>query len=217
MSITTVVPTGQAAASHASAGATNAHAPAGSTPFPVHTSETAPHGSRPAVTGVQHALGFLPNLFATIAESPTALTGYLALDGVLGKGSFSPAERQLILTAVSAANGCAYCMAAHSTFAVSLHAAPDALAAARGTGHADDSRLDALVGFVHAVVRARGHVAPEVVEHFFAAGLSPAQALEIAANVGLKTNGNYIDGFAHVPLDVALEPQRWMPNASTAA
>ena len=53
-------------------------------------------------------------------------------------------------------------------------------------------------------------------ERFFAAGFSPAQALEVVANVGLKTISNYIDGFAHVPLDAVLEPQRWMSNAVTA-
>jgi hypothetical protein len=33
--------------------------------------------------------------------------------------------------------------------------------------------------------------------------------MEVAANVGLKTISNYIDGFAAVPLDLALESQRW--------
>jgi uncharacterized peroxidase-related enzyme len=135
---------------------------------------------------------------------------------VLAKGSFGAAERQLILTAVSAANGCTYCVAAHSTFAHGLRAAPDALAAARGTGHAADARTDALVAFVHAVTRERGHVGDDALARFLAAGFTPAQALEVAANVGLKTISNYIDGFAHVPLDDALAPQRWERPAGDA-
>jgi AhpD family alkylhydroperoxidase len=76
----------------------------------------------------------VPNLFATMAGSPEVLAGYLALDGVLAKGTFGAADRQLILTATSAANGCAYCTAAHSTFAAGLRAAPDALAARGAPG-----------------------------------------------------------------------------------
>jgi uncharacterized peroxidase-related enzyme len=184
---------------------------AADTPFPAHTVRTAPDRSRPALEGVGRALGFVPNLFATMAGSPETLAGYLALDGVLAKGTFGPAERQLILTAVSAANGCAYCTAAHSTFAAGLRAAPDALAAARGAGHAADARTDALIGFTHAVVRERGHVGREAVGRFLAAGFTPAQAMEVAANVGLKTISNYIDGFAEITLDDALAPQRWEP------
>jgi AhpD family alkylhydroperoxidase len=150
-----------------------------------------------------------------MSESPVVLNGYLALEAVLARGTFTAAERQLVLVAASATNGCAYCAAAHSTFAASLHASDDALAAARGSGHADDPRTDALITFTHAVARDRGHVGPEVLERFLAAGFTTAQAMEVAANVGLKTISNYIDGFAHVPLDGALVPQRWAAPLSS--
>ncbi|GJG86734.1 alkyl hydroperoxide reductase AhpD [Gemmatimonadetes bacterium T265] len=186
------------------------------THFPPHTLETAPAASRPALAATQQALGFLPNMFAALGESPVVLNAYGALDAALGQGTFTPAERQLILTAASATNGCAYCSAAHSTFAAGLRATPDAVAAARGTGHAADPRTEALVAFVHAVVRARGRVEHAVVDHFLAAGFTPAQAIEVVANVALKTVSNYVQGFADVPLDAALAPQRWEPNTVTA-
>ena len=101
--------------------------------------------------------------------------------------------------------------AAHSTLASSLPVPADALAAARGTGHSADARLDGLIAFTHAVTRDRGRVGPEELARFVAAGFTLAQAMEVAANVGLKTISNYIDGFSHVPLDVEFEPQRWEP------
>jgi uncharacterized peroxidase-related enzyme len=179
------------------------------TTYAQHTVQSAPAASAPALEGIENGLGFVPNLFATMAESPVTLNGYLALDGVLGKGTFSPAERQLVLTTISSENGCAYCTAAHSTFATSLRAAPDALAAARDEGTAEDPRLHALVTFTRAVVRRRGHVGDDALTDFLVAGFTPAQALEVAANVGLKTISNFIDGFAHVPLDAAFAAQRW--------
>ena len=158
----------------------------------------------------------MPNLFATLAESPVALEGYLTLDGILSKGSFTASERQLIQAAVSTANGCAYCAAAHSTFAGKLRASEDAIAAARAEGMASDSRLDALVHFTHVVVRARGHIAPVELEAFLGAGFTQAQALEVVAHVGLKTISNYIDGFAHFPLDEEFQARRWQPVSAAA-
>ncbi len=52
----------------------------------------------------------------------------------------------------------------------------------------------------------------DVVARFVGAGFTPAQAMEVAANVGLKTISNYIDGFAEITLDDALVPQRWEPT-----
>jgi alkylhydroperoxidase family enzyme len=117
---------------------------------------------------------------------------------------------------VSAANGCAYRTAAHSTFAAGLRAAPEALAAARGIGHAADARTDALIAFTHAVVRERGHVGGDALARYLAAGFTPAQAMEVAADVGLKTIGNYIDGFADIALDDAVAPERWAPTDDSA-
>lgn len=186
------------------------------TEFKQYTAADAPAASRPALQNVEKALGFVPNLFATLAESPVALEGYLTLDGILAKGTFTGAERQLIQAAVSSANGCAYCAAAHSTFAGRMRAPEDAIAAARGEGTASDPKVDALVRFIHAVVEARGHIPPEQLESFIAAGYTPAQALEVVAHVGLKTISNYIDGFASFPLDTAFQARRWEPVRTAA-
>src|SRR5438309_3153694 len=40
------------------------------------------------------------SLYATFAESPAVLEGYLALSGSLDKGALSPTERQLVEIAV---------------------------------------------------------------------------------------------------------------------
>jgi hypothetical protein len=65
-------------------------------------------------------------------------------------------------------------------------------------------------------VRERGHVGRDALALFLAAGFTPAQAMEVAANVGLKTISNYIDGFADITLDDALAAQRWEPTAIAA-
>jgi len=43
------------------------------------TLDQAPAAARSALQGVEKSLGFIPNAFATLAHSPAALGGYLAL------------------------------------------------------------------------------------------------------------------------------------------
>ena len=56
--------------------------------------ESAPEQSRPILQNVNKAFGFIPNLMATFANNPSVLEGYLALDGIFEKGSFTRVERQ---------------------------------------------------------------------------------------------------------------------------
>ena len=172
-----------------------------------HTVASAPEGSKATLEAIEKGLGFIPNLFATMSESPEALNGYVGLEAVLARGSFGAAERQLLLTAISSENGCGYCVAAHSTLASLFHADGQSIASARGEATPADPRLRALTTFARAVVRERGQVGDEALEEFVRAGFTKAQALEVVANVGYKTIANFIAGFAHPPLDAQFEAQ----------
>ena len=176
--------------------------------YTLHTVASAPEGSKATLEAVEKALGFLPNLFATMAESPEALNGYVGLDAVLARGTFGAAERQLLLTAISSENGCGYCVAAHSTLASLCRADARAITGARGETTPADPRLRALTTFARAVIRDRGHVGDEALQEFLRAGFTKAQALEVLANIGYKTISNFIAGFAHPPLDAQFEAQR---------
>src|SRR5713101_3546708 len=162
--------------------------------FAQYTITNAPELSKPLLARVHKALGFIPNLYATFAESPAVLEGYLALSGSLDKGALSATERQLVEIAVSTENRCTYCVAAHSTIAGMLKARP---------------KIDALVTFTRAVVLNKGFVPETAVAAFLAAGYSKAQLLEVVGHVGLKVLANYTNALTDVPLDEAFQPQQW--------
>ena len=65
------------------------------------TIATAPEASRPVLEYSQKSFGVIPNLLAILANNPTVLQGYLRLDALFEKGSFTPREQQLILLAVA--------------------------------------------------------------------------------------------------------------------
>jgi alkylhydroperoxidase family enzyme len=85
------------------------------------------------------------------------------------------------------------------------------VAEARGEKASSATRLGALMAFTREVIRERGHISADVLQSFFDAGFTKAQALEVVANIGLKTISNFIDGFAHVQLDSQFEAHQWVP------
>src|SRR3989440_4164468 len=159
--------------------------------FAQYTIANVPEPSKPLLARVHKALGFVPNLYATFAESPPVLEGYLALSASLDKGALSPTERQLVEIAVSTENHCAYCVAAHSTIAGMLKARPEIVTAVRTGAPVGDAKIDALVSFTRAVVLNKGFVPETAVAAFLTAGYSKAQLLEVVGHVGLKVLANY--------------------------
>lgn len=67
------------------------------TSYRVHSIESAPEKSKPALQGLERAVGLVPNLAATMAESPTLINGFVQAVGNFHGGSFSDAERQALL------------------------------------------------------------------------------------------------------------------------
>jgi uncharacterized peroxidase-related enzyme len=187
------------------------------TKFTVHTMESAPEQSRPLLEGLRKAFGFVPNLFAVFAESPAALQGSLAMTEAFSASSLSPAEQQLVALAVSEANDCQFCVAAHSTIAKRIAKAdPELVAAARAREPLSDPRLDSLVTFTRRLVEQRGFVADSEVAAFLAAGYSKAQVIEVLLGVGMKTFNNYVDHIAHVPLNDQFKAEAWQSKRQVA-
>jgi AhpD family alkylhydroperoxidase len=60
---------------------------------------------------------FLPNVFRVLAHAPAVLASYMQSSVALGKTSFSALKKESIFLATSQANGCDYCLAAHTLFA----------------------------------------------------------------------------------------------------
>lgn len=181
--------------------------------FMVYDEETAPEEARPMLAGAKRRLGFVSTLTGVMAESPELLAGYNALFQQFQASSLPAAAKHVVLITASVANGCAYCVAAHSTMALRDDLDPDAVAAMRAGKPLDDPALEAVHTFTHAVVEARGWVDSGQVEEFLAAGHTRRHILDIILGVGVKTLSNYTNHIAHTPLDPAWTAQEWTPPA----
>lgn len=176
-----------------------------------HTPDSAPEAAHQVLADAERKLGFVPNLYAGLANAPAALEGYLAVSACFDKSSLTPTERQVVLLATSVANGCEFCVAAHSMIAKAMVGVPaEVVTKLREHKEPEDPKLAALTAFTRAVVEERGWVADHpAFTRFLEAGYSPAQALEVVLGVTQKTLSNYANHLLATPLNPAFESERW--------
>lgn len=177
--------------------------------FQVHTMPTAPEASRATLEATAKQYGFLPNLFGVLAESPTAVQAYAAINKTLEHSALSPLEQQVVTLTVSAINGCTYCMGAHSTVAQIVRMPEDILTALRKQAPLSDKKLNALRTFVVSLMHHRGWIPEKDLEDFVTAGYSREHILDVMTLLALKTLSNYANHLAQTPLDPQFAPQAW--------
>jgi len=163
--------------------------------------DAAPAASRPLLEGVKRKLGVAPNLFRLVANSPAALQGYVGLLDALAGGTLPAATQERIALAVAEANGCTYCLSAHTYLGKHVAKLDDAELDANRAGTSNDPKAAAAVRFAVKVVRERGHVQESDVRALKAAGYDDAQVVEIVQHVALNTWTNYINEVAKTDVD----------------
>jgi AhpD family alkylhydroperoxidase len=177
--------------------------------FPAHTVATAPEEVRDALAATIAQIGFLPSMLAKFAEAPALLRGYRALAPAFDATSLTPTERLVVSMTASYIHDCDFCMSAHSWGAQRQGIAPDIVAALRAGQSLPDLKLDALRGFVTAMVNARGAVTAADKAAFFSAGYAPRQALEVILGLALKLITNYTDALAGAPPNAEFGEAVW--------
>lgn len=162
-----------------------------------------PGAANNVVSAVKAKLGAVPNIFATMAQSPAVLEGFLAFSDALASGALSAGVREQIALAIAGESECDYCASAHT--AVAKGAGIDkAEAALNLAGAATDPKVAAIIDFARAVVRSRGWVQGSALDDLRNAGISDAEVVEILANVGLNLFTNYFNHVAGTEIDFPL-------------
>lgn len=161
-------------------------------------------------------LGFVPNMYYAMANSPgllnTYMQGYAALRE---KSGFSSIEQEVIFLAISQANGCEYCMAAHSFLAEAASGVPsDVTAAIRDGKQVPEMQLNGLSIFSRLMVTKRGLPSQSDVEAFLSAGYREKDILEIIHAIAVKTISNYTNHIFHTEVDNIFSPHTWSDKKS---
>lgn len=149
---------------------------------------------------IKSQMGVVPNIFATMAHSASALQGYLAFSEALGSGHLNQALREQIALTVGGENQCDYCASAHSFLA--KHAGIDAAEINLNlNGKSQNQQTAVILKFVKEVVENRGVVDPSAIESLRSIGVTDAELVEIIAHIGLNIFTNYFNHLAGTAID----------------
>ncbi|HYE38116.1 carboxymuconolactone decarboxylase family protein [Methylocaldum sp.] len=183
--------------------------------LPPKTIENAEPRARTALESAQANMGFIPNMYAVMANSPGLLESYLHGYALFrAESGFTPVEQEVIFLTISRENGCHYCMAAHSFVADAMSKVPSAVTDAIRDGKSiPDATLAALSAFAITLVKTRGQPSRRDVESFLAAGYSERSILEIILAIAVKTLSNYSNHLFHTSVDPVFASREWKKSA----
>lgn len=164
---------------------------------------TAEGGQKAILDQALKQAGMVPNMYRGMANAPAVLSTYLHGYALFrSESGLTPPEQEVVFLAVSEANGCDYCTAAHSMLADKKSGVPaPVLQAIRSRQTIPDTRLAALFEFTQAMVRTQGRPTEDALQRFLAAGQDETKVLYIILAIAVKTLSNYSNHAFATPLD----------------
>lgn len=171
--------------------------------FTVPTRNEVAPANQEIFDNLNKALGFVPNLYATIGLSSNGLGRYLAYQNA--KTSLSNKEKEAVNLIVSQINGCIYCQSAHTVIGKMNGFTDDQILDIR-RGTAADAKLNALVQLAAAITKNKGRADAAVVDAFFAAGYTNEHLVDLVLQVSEKIAMNYLHNLTQVPVDFPVAP-----------
>ncbi|MBL4709957.1 MAG: carboxymuconolactone decarboxylase family protein [Flavobacteriales bacterium] len=141
-------------------------------------------------TAIKSKVGMLPNLYAAMGNSPQLLKGFLAFEETLKQGIFSAKENEAIALAVSQANNCNYCLAAHSAMGKMFGFSEEEVIDIR-LGKSS-GKLKALTQLATELTEERGNASEAAVSEFLAVGYSHEALAELIGMVAIRSITNYL-------------------------
>ncbi len=169
-----------------------------STVFNVPTREQVAPANQEIFDNLTKALGFVPNLYATIAYSENGLTRFLAYQNA--KTTLSNKEKEAVNLIVSQVNGCVYCQSAHLVLG-KMNGFNDQQLLDIRHGKSEDAKLNSLVQLASDITKNRGNANSDNVDTFFAHGYTKENLVDLILQVSDKTAMNYLHNLTKVPVD----------------
>ena len=183
--------------------------------LPLLTIETAAGKAKALLEAAKKKLGFVPNMYGAMANEPALFEAYATTyDAFRAEAGFTPVEQEVIFLAISRANGCDYCMAAHSFVADKLSKVSTEITDAIRDGRPlPDAKLGALATFTAIMVTSRGRPTDADVSAFRTAGYSERNILGVILAISVKTLSNYSNHVFHTPVDEVFSAREWSAAA----
>lgn len=167
--------------------------------FKVPSGEEVSASNQEIFDNLKKGLGMVPNLYAVMAHSETALANYLAFQNA--KTTFSNKEKQALNLVVSQVNECKYCIAANTLLGtMNGFTELQALEIRKGVA-AFDPKINALVAMAKEILNTKGNASEAKLSDFYAQGYTQGQVVELVMLVAEKSAMNFLFGITKVEID----------------
>lgn len=173
--------------------------------FNVPTQNEVSPNNQEIFANIAKGVGFVPNIYATMAKSENALGNFLTFAN--GKSSLRTKEKEVINLVVSEINNCIYCKAAHTAIGKMNGFSDDQILDIRSGKAPFDAKLNALAKFAKETSINRGRPSAQAVENFFEAGYTEENLVDTLLIIGEITVTNYLHGITKVPVDFPAAPE----------
>lgn len=145
------------------------------------------------------AVGFVPNIYAAMAHSKTALGDFLQFSNA--KTSLTGKEKEVVDLAVSQVNGCRYCQSAHTAISKMKGISEEQILELRQGYASWDAKLNALAVISKEIAETRGQVTESTKEAFYNAGYTKENLVDLTLAVGIITVTNIFHNLTDVAID----------------
>ncbi|ESW94986.1 MULTISPECIES: carboxymuconolactone decarboxylase family protein [unclassified Mesorhizobium] len=179
------------------------------TNFPIHSIETAPGASRPALEALNSAFGFIPNIAGTMATSPVLIGSLTDLFARVHGGSFSEAEIQILLLTNAVTNKAEWAVAFHSYLAIAEGVGAESVTSIREGALPVDARHAALAKLTRTLIERRGGLSEVEKREFLDADFDESRLLEVVAVLSASTITKYTSNITQPPLETPFQPHVW--------
>lgn len=159
-----------------------------------------PVDSHITLEGFENFFGFVPNLFALMAQSPHALAGFKGLQIPLEK-TLDAGMRERIGLTVSEVNGCEYSIRAHSYIGARFGKLDVAELQKSRDGKSSDPKTEVALQFVKKVIQMRGKVGDADLKAVRDAGWTDAQIIEMIARIVQFFYTNFVNNVFETEID----------------
>ena len=177
--------------------------------YPVHTIESAPAQSKPALQQLQQVFGLIPNLAASMAASPVLINGFVGLFGRVHASSLTEPQIQTLLLTNAVTNASEWAVAFHTALALQQGVQAADVDAIRHGGLPNDVGLASLSTLARTLIEKRGRLAESDQRRFIEAGFSSEQILEVIAVVAASTITNYAGSVTQPQVEAPFEQFVW--------
>ena len=164
------------------------------------TVESASPQAAEILTAIKGKIGMVPNIYASMAHSPAALSAALAFGEAMGKSTLSAGVKEQLALAIAGVNNCDYCASAHTAIGKGAGLSESELATSI-SGSSSDPKTHAILTLAKSIVTNRGNITDNELSEVRNAGVSEAEIVEVVAAVAINTFTNYFNHIAATEID----------------